>query len=168
MNKKAQSVIGCIFSEDRKKVLLIKRRDVPVWTLPGGGIEKNESFEEAIKREILEETGYQTLVKKKVGEYTPINKLSRYTHLFECRILSGKPTLSDETSDIQFFDLDKLPKLIPPPYPEWIQDSLKNEKTLIKRKLKSVNYLTLIKNLVLHPILIFRFLLSKIGFTINT
>ncbi|HEU63792.1 MAG TPA: NUDIX domain-containing protein [Chlamydiae bacterium] len=168
MNKKDESVISCIFSEDRKKVLLIKRRDVPVWTLPGGGVEDNETIEEAITREILEETGFQTKIKKKVGEYSPINKLAKFTHLFESEIVSGKPTLSDETKDIKKFDVDYLPKLLPPPYPEWIEDSLKDEKNLIKRKLNSVNYFTLIKNLILHPILVSRFLLAKIGLRINS
>ena len=65
MKKKVASVIGCTFSKDRKKVLLIKRRDVPVWTLPGGGTEDNETIEEAITRELLEETGFQTKIRKK-------------------------------------------------------------------------------------------------------
>ena len=126
------------------------------------------TLENAIIRELLEETGYTTKVIKKIGEYTPINKLTKYTHLYECEIISGEPTLSDETRKIKFFDINNLPKLLPPPYPEWIEDGLKNEKTLIKRDLKSVNYYTLIKNLFMHPILVIRFLLTKIGLTINS
>ncbi len=168
MKKKDQSVISSIFSKDRKKVLLVKRRDVPVWTLPGGGIEDNETFEEAIVREVLEETGYKTKIRKKVGIYFPLNKLCKLTHLFECEIICGKKTLSAETKDIKFFDIHNLPKLLPPPYPEWIQDSYRDEKKMIQRKLKSVNYLTLLKNFALHPILVVRFLLTKIGFRINS
>ncbi|NGX63446.1 MAG: RNA pyrophosphohydrolase [Candidatus Anoxychlamydiales bacterium] len=168
MQIKDQTVMGVVLSDTRDKVLLIQRRDVPVWTLVGGGIEKDESLENAIIRELCEETGYTTKVIKKIGEYTPVNKLTKYTHLYECKILSGEPTLSDETRKINFFDINNLPKLLPPPYPEWIHDGLKNEKTLIKRNLKSVNYYTLIKNLFLHPILVVRFLLTKIGLTINS
>jgi 8-oxo-dGTP pyrophosphatase MutT (NUDIX family) len=58
MAKKNQSVIACIFSENKKKVLLTKRKDVPVWVLPGGGIEDNETIENAIIREVKEETGF--------------------------------------------------------------------------------------------------------------
>jgi len=168
MQIKDQTVMGVVFSDTRDKVLLIQRRDVPVWTLVGGGIEKDESLENAIIRELFEETGYKTKIIKKIGEYSPVNKLTKYTHLYECKIISGKPTLSDETKMIEFFDINNLPKLLPPPYGEWIEDGLKNEDKLIKRDLKSVNYYTLIKNLFMHPILVTRFLLTKIGLTINS
>lgn len=172
MNKstvdKSESVIGVLFSKDQKKVVLIKRRDVPVWVLPGGGIEKNETIEEAVIREVLEETGFSVRIQKKVGEYSPINKLARYTHLFQCEILRGDPTIGSETKQIEFFSIDKLPRLIPPPYGEWIQDALENKETLIRKNLTSVNYKTLLKSAVKHPILIIRFLLTKVGLTINT
>jgi len=168
MQRKDQSVIGIIFSENRTKVLLVKRRDVPVWVLPGGGIDNNETKEIAIQREILEETGFENQVIKKVGEYTPINKLSKYTHLYECKILSGEAKITNETRDVKFFDLNNLPKLIPPPHPEWIEESYRNEEKLIKRELKSVNYLALLKNFFLHPVLVIRFLLTKVGLTINS
>ncbi len=168
MPLKDQTVIGLVFSQDRKKTLLIKRRDVPVWVLPGGGIEENETLENSIIREVLEETGFNVKILKKIGEYIPINKLSRFTHLYECQIISGEAKISDESKEVKFFDVKNLPKLIPPPYPEWIDDGLKNKNTLITRELKSVNYFSLIKQLFLHPILVFRFLLTKIGMTINT
>ncbi|OGN59416.1 MAG: hypothetical protein A3F40_02615, partial [Chlamydiae bacterium RIFCSPHIGHO2_12_FULL_27_8] len=125
------------------------------------------SIETAAIREVLEETGFNVKIVKKIGEYTPINKLSKFTHLFECSIISGKATISSESKEVKFFELKNLPKL-PPPYDEWIDDSLKNKNEIIKRNLYSVNYTALIKNLFLHPILVFRFFLSKIGLTINS
>jgi 8-oxo-dGTP pyrophosphatase MutT (NUDIX family) len=167
MNKEI-SVAACIFSSNRKKVLLIKRRDVPVWVLPGGGVEKLETPEKAILREVLEETGYKTKILKKIGEYTPINKLSKFTYLFECKILSGEKTLSKETKGVKFFDIKKLPKLIPPPYTEWIMDGHSNKNFILKKKLKEITYFALFKNFLLHPILVIRFILARLGLRINS
>jgi len=167
MKNTHQSVQGVVFSKNRKKVLLVKRRDVPVYVLPGGGVDENETFENAIIREIFEESGFKVEIKKKVGEYIPVNKLARYTHVYECDVLSGEATISDESKEVIFFNIDTIPKM-PPPYKEWILDALENKNELITKKLTSITYFALIKNLFLHPIIVIRFLLTKIGLTINT
>lgn len=166
MTKK--SVIGVVFSKDRSEILLTKRRDVPVWVLPGGGVEKNEDEKKAIKREIFEETGFNVQITRKVGIYTPINKLTKKTHLYECSINSGKAKISNETKEIKFFSVTNLPKLMPPPYDEWIQDAHKNNKIIIKKKLSNITYKKLFINFILHPTLVIRFLLSRIGIYINS
>lgn len=163
----SQTAIGIIFSKD-DQVLLVKRRDVPVWVLPGGGIEESETIEDAAVREVLEETGFHVKVIRKVGKYIPLNRLARITHLFECEIVKGNPTTGFESKEVRFFPIKKLPKLIPPPHDEWINDTLKKLKEPILKKLDRVNYLTLVINFFKHPYLVFRFLLSKIGLTINT
>lgn len=161
-----KSVAGIIFSPDRSSVLLIKRRDVPVWVLPGGGINPDELPEHAVVREILEETGFTVKVDRLVGDYIPINRLSKRTHLYECAILTGAAIISSETRGIRFCPLDKLPPL-PPPYLEWIQDAQMNLPPM-QKKLTSVNYFTLGKNFILHPILVIRFILARAGLTINS
>lgn len=162
-----KSVAGAIFSSDRKSVLLIQRRDVPVWVFPGGGIELDETAEEAIVREILEETGFVVQISRLVGVYVPINKLTKQTHLYECKVVAGEPTLSSETRDVRFFSLNTLPRLIPPPYREWVADALILGPPL-QKKLSSVTYFTLFKNLFCHPILVCRFILARLGFSINS
>lgn len=45
---------------DGSRVLLIKRGNPPLkgqWSLPGGGVDVGETLEEAVAREVLEETG---------------------------------------------------------------------------------------------------------------
>ncbi len=157
---------GIIFSPDRSAVLLTKRRDVPVWVLPGGGIDPKEPPEKAVVREILEETGFTVKVDRLVGDYIPLNRLSKKTHLYECAILSGKASLSNETSGIHFFPLQNLP-ILPPPYLDWIRDA---ELRLppVQKKITSVTYYALMKNLLLHPFLVFRFILSRLGLAINS
>ena len=45
-----------IYNEEEKKMLLEKRTDNGMWCVPGGAIELGESLEEALKREVKEET----------------------------------------------------------------------------------------------------------------
>lgn len=164
----SQSVNVVIFSSDRSQVLLIKRRDIPVWVLPGGGIDSGEAPEDAAIREGLEETGYHVAVKRKVAEYLPVNRLTKYTHVFECVIGSGSPSSGSETSDVQFFPVGSLPKLMPPPYQGWIADAHEDLPEMLKKKISGVSYFVLIKLLLCHPILVGRFLLTKLGIHLNS
>lgn len=56
---------------------------------------------------------------------------------------------------------------MPPSYREWIEDAEKQIPPIVKR-LASVNYLTLAKHTIAHPVLVARFLLARLGLTINS
>ena len=161
-----ESIAGVVFSSDRSSVLLILRRDVPVWVLPGGGIDPGETAEEAVIREILEETGLSVKVERLIGRYYPVNRIAKRALLYECSVLKGALQATEETRAAKFFSLDALPPQ-PPPYPEWIQDA-KFYKEPITRNLTSVNYLTLMRYAATHPVLVFRFLLARVGWALNT
>lgn len=63
--KEMDVVCGVIIKD--KKVLIAQRRSVErdgIWEFAGGKVEKNESKEEAIVRELNEELGLQTKVEK--------------------------------------------------------------------------------------------------------
>jgi 8-oxo-dGTP pyrophosphatase MutT (NUDIX family) len=162
-----ESVAVIIFSSCRQKVLLIKRRDVPVFALPGGGVEANETFEEAAIRETQEETGLTVKIKRTIAYYYPINKIAFPTVFFECEPISGTLSLSSETSKVEFFPLSNLPAYLPPPYPDWIQDACKDQKAVFK-PIASVTYRKLIYYIFCYPSLVFRFVLSRMNRPINT
>jgi len=162
------SVACILFSFDRRKILLIKRRDIPVWVLPGGGVDPGETPEIAACREMLEETGYEVKIVRKVATYTPSNRLSKLTHFYEVAPLSGTPSTGRETQDIQFFSLDALPKLMPPPYANWIGDASANHPKTLSKPVEGTSYWTLVKLLILHPVLVGRFLLTKLGIHWNS
>ncbi|HSX12181.1 MAG TPA: NUDIX domain-containing protein [Rhabdochlamydiaceae bacterium] len=163
-----QAVSTIIFNDERTEILLIKRRDVPVWVLPGGGLEQGESPEEAALRETLEETGFRVAIKRKVAQYSPINRLSHFTHFFECRVLSGEPTIGIETKEIRYFPLNALPKRLAPPYSDWIQDAEANKPLVLEKKIESSSYWNLVRHLIKHPLLVCRFLLTKVGIHFNS
>jgi len=66
------------------KVLLIQRGEEPKknsWWLVGGRVYKNESFEEAVKRKVLEEIGLKVEVVRKIGLYDYRFNKSRFPNL---------------------------------------------------------------------------------------
>jgi len=76
--------VGIILLNDENKVFVGKRIDNPgkYWQMPQGGIDKNETFLEAAKRELEEETGIKTIkIIKELNEwftyYLPKNLLGK-------------------------------------------------------------------------------------------
>lgn len=155
------AAIGIVLNADQTQVLLVKRRDVPVWVLPGGGIEANEEPEEALIREIQEETGLLIRVMRKCAEYSSINRLAAFTAVFICHIQSGEMLLSNETTDIAFFPITKLPSSIFPPHAHWLQEALSHH-TLIQRPLTEISYIALCQYFIYHPWQVIRFAWTRL------
>lgn len=57
-----------VINPENKKILLVKHKKNRRWTQPGGHIEANETPEEAVLREVYEETGMRI---KLLGEKFP-------------------------------------------------------------------------------------------------
>ena len=159
--------VACILFEG-SKVLLIKRRDIPVWVLPGGGIDAGESPESAACREMEEETGFRVEIVRKIAEYSPTNRLARFTHFYEVKALDGALQTGAETLDFAFFPVNSLPKDLPPPYRHWITDAAAKQPGVIKKNVEGVTYGVLLKLLLMHPVLVGRFLLTKLGIHVNS
>ena len=62
------SVAGVVVNDDGE-VLVIRRRDNGHWEPPGGVLELGETFEEGVRREVLEETGVLVRVDRLTGVY---------------------------------------------------------------------------------------------------
>ncbi len=55
--------VGIIVLNDKNYVFVGKRKDNPgnKWQMPQGGVDKNENFKAAMKRELFEETGIKNI-----------------------------------------------------------------------------------------------------------
>lgn len=99
------------------KVLLVKRKNPPFQgchALPGGFVEHGETVENAVVREVLEETGLKASVKRLVGVYSDPARDPRghtVTIVFELTAIQGEPRGGDDATDACFFDIHKLPEL---------------------------------------------------------
>jgi ADP-ribose pyrophosphatase YjhB (NUDIX family) len=102
------------------KVLLVKERSDGLWTLPGGFADVTESASQAVVRETKEESGYDVAAIKllalwdKLRHGHPLHWPHIYKCFFHCEYLSGEATENIEISEVDFFDMDKIPSLSTP------------------------------------------------------
>jgi len=94
-----------------KKILLTKRKDLALWVMPGGHVEKGESFRSAATREVKEEVGVdlnnltlRLILKSKD------NKVQKRVYISNIDRVYLNLILSDEVVDTRWFNLDKLPR----------------------------------------------------------
>lgn len=76
------------------KILMSHERTHDCWTLPGGGIEEDESRESCCRREVLEETGYIVDVKDFFATVIEYYDDARYTHHYFICDIAGQGEIS--------------------------------------------------------------------------
>jgi len=104
----------CVVVNEGNEVLLVLREDFRIWTLPGGGVDPNESWEQAAIRETLEETGYEVMIQGYVGEYWRpqlSNGQGDLRRVFIAEPIGTIPSKQDKESvDVRWLPVNSLPK----------------------------------------------------------
>ncbi|WP_462272345.1 NUDIX domain-containing protein [Methanohalophilus sp.] len=98
------------------KIVLIKRKNEPYrgsFALPGGFVEIGETTEEAVKREVMEETGLLIEILKLVGVYSDPSRDPR-GHTVSVAYLAvgkGEPKADTDAAEVGCFESNNLPEL---------------------------------------------------------
>ena len=115
------------------RVLLSVRSDLCGWELPGGNPDPGETGEATLRREILEETGVQVEVERRIGTYLRRGFRPHTAHVWRCRPLAGVPRPSPETPLVRWFALDAVPDTLFPWYRVPLADALADRTESIER-----------------------------------
>lgn len=117
---------------DGERVLLALRRDIDWWNLPGGGMEAGETVDEAMRREVHEETGLEVEVGQLVGVYSKPQK-QEVVLTFRCRVIGGTLSATEESKECRYFQPDALPLNTLPKHRQRVEDALLNQPQAIIR-----------------------------------
>jgi 8-oxo-dGTP diphosphatase len=95
-----------------KGIVLIERRNEPKGlALPGGFVDVGESVEDALKREMQEETNLNVQISKLLGVYSNPNRDPRF-HTASVVFIAkakGQPKGGDDAKEAKLYTLEEIP-----------------------------------------------------------
>ncbi|WP_285115588.1 NUDIX domain-containing protein [Leifsonia sp. fls2-241-R2A-40a] len=122
---------------DGDRFLLGRHAHSGLWSFIGGGIEPGEEPQDALEREVLEETGARIRVGRIIGAYGGEPQMVQYPNgdrvgyvsvAYECELLSAAAPDLDELLELAWFDLEAIADL---PHRDWIDRVISDAERLI-------------------------------------
>ena len=137
------AVAAAIFNS-KGEILLQKRKDVNKWCIISGHVEFGETIEDAILREIKEETNSNANIVRFIGVYSSPqsqtymygNRTVQYiTSYFEAKLSDTIPVdfSNDETQELKFFDTNNIPADMALINPNWLTDAMNTKEQVFIR-----------------------------------
>lgn len=100
------------------RLLLELRSDCGRWGLPGGGVGADEEVEDALRREVFEETGLTVTSQERFGVFSDASRVIAYpdggvvrlvSFVYRATVEDVSPLrVSEESLDLRFFDREEL------------------------------------------------------------
>lgn len=118
--RKANSIavaVSAFVQDEEGRILMIRRTDNGLYSIPGGQVEPGETLTEATVREVKEETGIEIEVTGLIGLYSNPNHVIAYDDgeirqefsiCFRAHRRAGRQKTSDESSDVRWIEPDDL------------------------------------------------------------
>jgi ADP-ribose pyrophosphatase YjhB (NUDIX family) len=103
---------SAIVVNQENAILLHRREDTELWSIPGGAMEPGESIAQTVVREVKEETGLDVEPVSILGVYSNPRHVVEYgdgevrqqfSVCFVCRSVGGQLSTSEESLDVGFF-----------------------------------------------------------------
>ncbi|MFJ9780650.1 NUDIX hydrolase [Amycolatopsis sp. NPDC101161] len=117
---KANSIavaVSAFIQDDEGRILMIRRTDNDLYSIPGGQLELGETLAEAAVREVREETGIECEVTKVIGLYSDPKHVIAYDDgevrqefsiCFRARPLSGTLRTSNESKEVKWITQQEM------------------------------------------------------------
>ncbi|WP_232238576.1 NUDIX hydrolase [Nocardiopsis dassonvillei] len=124
------SVAGAVIREDGR-MLVIKRRDNGNWEPPGGVLELDETPQEGVVREVLEETGIRVEVEQLTGVYKNMAR-GIVALVFRCKPSGGEEHPTSEATAVKWLTTDEIKKDMGEVYAIRLLDALEKNSPYIR------------------------------------
>lgn len=144
MNKQILPAVAAAIFNEKGEILLQKRKDVNQWCIISGHVEFGETIEQAMLREIEEETNSTAALIRFIGVYSspasqtynyPDRTIQYVTSYFEAKLTTeiAEGFSNSETQELKFFSTDQLPLEFATINPYWLSDALNKDSSVFIR-----------------------------------